>query len=379
MRQSGLCAAVRHSTAGLRRGSDRWMADRERRFDHLVVDSGPLILNSLAPAIAECLYTVPEVVAEIRDAATRDRLARASPTLTVRNPSAEALQRVRAFAKATGDLASLSVADLRVIALTLTLEMEKNGPASRAITDPLERVVHSGRPREERQKGRTAGGGEGEWVTPENFDAMKARGFDSLAPPAADEERADPGAGPAAVRVGCTSTDFAVQNVLLQMCIPVLTPEGYRVRQVKNWLLRCYGCYRTTKNMERRFCEHCGNSTLNRTSYTVDAQGQLHLFLKKNFQHNNQGTIAALPHPRPGRDGNRILLREDQKEYIQSMQRYASAQRRAERLDADSLDDRLATVFGTMQIKGAADAVYGAALPAIGFGRRNPNRPRRRA
>jgi RNA-binding protein NOB1 len=174
------------------------------------------------------------------------------------------------------------------------------------------------------------------------------------------------------------STDFAVQNVLLQMRLKAYGPEGYRIRQVKSWLLRCHACYAITRQLERRFCDKCGGATLLRTSYMVDAQGQTHLFLKRDFQYNLRGTKTPLPMPKAGRGGNTVLLREDQKEYQQAMKSYQRQEKRAAKMtDLDAIDDRLATVFGGLTFKGAAKLEM-PSQPVIGFGRRNPNQARRR-
>ncbi|PJF18366.1 hypothetical protein PSACC_01787 [Paramicrosporidium saccamoebae] len=440
------------------------------KFQHLVLDSGPIILNTVPTTLSEHLYTTPEVLAELKDVATRDRLV-LYPNLVVRNPSMEALQTVREFAKMTGDVVSLSGTDLKVVALTLTLEWEMNGVAS-ARTRPVDLKIHESQsmekktsigssklskvstaavaatsgeevsmpedkvslPKEEasvskgkeslpnsvqekeslsnsvqekeslsnsvqekeslsnsvqekaalpasesesKSKSKKTSGPtpdsnpveeeewDGDWITPDNIAMVKAKASKTLSSPAAGT-------------VGCMSTDFAVQNVLLQMRLKVYGPEGYRIRQVKSWLLRCHACYSITRQLERRFCDKCGGATLLRTSYMVDAQGQTHLFLKRDFQYNLRGTKTPLPMPKAGRGGNTVLLREDQKEYQQAMKSYQRQEKRAAKMtDLDAIDDRLATVFGGMTFKGAAKLEM-PFLPVIGFGRKNPNQARRR-
>ena len=344
------------------------------KFQHLVLDSGPLIQNSFAPTLSENFWTVPEVVSEIRDVATRERLTRLPFVLTLKNPSAKALQLVRDFSKATGDTASLSTTDIKVIALALTLELEENGDKSLVRTDPERVQVHEGRPiSKEKTSGKSKPVVDNDgWITAENIHKVKSELF---GPTLSEKQSED-----AMIKIGCISTDFAVQNVLLQMRLGLFAPEGYRIRQLKNWLLRCHACYWTTRQMERRFCDRCGNPTLIRTSYQVDEQGVTHLFLKRNFQYNNRGTIAPLPLPQGGRKGNQILLREDQKEYQKAVKSY---QRRERKLEAasnslDAMDDRFATVFGTMNIKGSASDNLTNGPPVVGFGRKNPNQARRR-
>lgn len=356
------------------------------KFGHLVVDSGPLIQNVSLTTLGNVLYTVPEVLAEIRDEATRERLARL-PVGWIRlaTPSPDALSAVREFARGTGDAASLSPVDLRVVALTLTLEQEHNQDYVLSMEPSMS--VHQGpeegRGSHERDKGKPAPGKRGKssaraddgWITPENIAQVTMASFGNDGDPEAQTS-----SSPCST-VGCISTDFAIQNVLLQMRLKAIGPEGYRIRQLKNWLLRCHACYWTTRQMERRFCDRCGNPTLIRTSYRVTDDGQVHLFLKRNFQYNNRGTIAAMPLPRGAGVGERVLfLREDQKEYQRAMRGYERQERKMARSvgDLDAIDDRLAAVFGAMSVKERGASQDGPTLPVIGFGRRNPNRARRR-
>ncbi|KUJ17559.1 putative 20S-pre-rRNA D-site endonuclease nob1 [Mollisia scopiformis] len=97
----------------------------------LVLDTGPLIKNdpsvSSLIAQAEVLYTIPAVIEEIRDVATRSRLETTlKPFLTLRSPTAASIKIITDFARKTGDLAVLSRPDIHVIALAYELECERN-------------------------------------------------------------------------------------------------------------------------------------------------------------------------------------------------------------------------------------------------------------
>merc|ERR1719334_349337 len=76
------------------------------------------------------VFTVREVVAEIRDSATKQRLQVLPYELNFRTPSTESLNVVTEFSKKTGDYKSLSAVDLRVLALTYQLEKEFGDAAS---------------------------------------------------------------------------------------------------------------------------------------------------------------------------------------------------------------------------------------------------------
>ncbi|KFY82441.1 hypothetical protein V500_10543, partial [Pseudogymnoascus sp. VKM F-4518 (FW-2643)] len=93
----------------------------------LVLDAAPLITNT--PPISTLLlqsselYTVPQVLAEIRDAAARSRLeTTVLPFLKLRTPRPASVKAVTDFARRTGDLEVLSRPDVLVLALSYELE-----------------------------------------------------------------------------------------------------------------------------------------------------------------------------------------------------------------------------------------------------------------
>ncbi|GAA5978898.1 hypothetical protein JCM10908_002726 [Rhodotorula pacifica] len=125
----------------------------QRAIKHLVVDTGALIaapVSSLRETATNYLVT-SDVVQELRDkrgrnvleeaklqlpadtlpqeegGAEKDELFRENEGFQVRDPTPESVAKITAFARKTGDLAVLSSADIRVLALCLTLELEENG------------------------------------------------------------------------------------------------------------------------------------------------------------------------------------------------------------------------------------------------------------
>ena len=111
-------------------------------------------------------------------------------------------------------------------------------------------------------------------------------------------------APPISQRVACATTDFAIQNVLLQMNLELLTIDGVRVRRLKTWVTRCAACFtiyggyddKKSKSGGRLFCDKCGSNTLQRIAASVDRNsGRLKLHLKKNYQHNTRGTKYSMP------------------------------------------------------------------------------------
>lgn len=410
-------------------------------FDHLVLDSAPLFNNSFPASLADKFYTVPAVIEEIRDESSRARLAQLPFKLETRNPSPEAMAMVTRFARATGDLSVLSATDLQVIALTVTLDLEKNGEASKMRRDPSELPkgqTHEGakeyfasrnskkkEPVEKKQNSKKKGKGgievdffdedpvdalntkmselstsivaeedddsDGEWITPDNIDNLKSTGKSEWSTEGIIEKKSKKNknikdinehSSSAAVRIACITSDFAMQNVLLQMRLELYTPDGCRVKNVKNWLLRCHACFATTRDMEARFCPKCGGPTLIRTSYMIDESGNCHMFLRSDFQYNLRGTKYNLPKAKGGRQGASLILREDQKEFQRQKEHYNRVQSKIQKnqeeaaSSLEAIDDRIAAVFGggtVAQGNRRYDSYDGLALPTVGYGRRNPN------
>ena len=107
---------------------------------HLILDSGPIIKQTPLTGTSEFYYTIPEVLKEIKDENSKLYLESLPFTILTKQPSKEAMNKsnrmnyemilnfiVLEFSKLTGDVASLSITDIKVLALTLTLEMETHG------------------------------------------------------------------------------------------------------------------------------------------------------------------------------------------------------------------------------------------------------------
>jgi RNA-binding protein NOB1 len=123
-----------------------------------------------------------------------------------------------------------------------------------------------------------------------------------LAPKNANDEATAAALGPpTSQRAACTTTDFAMQNVLLQMGLPLLSVDGMKIRRLKSWVHRCGACFRVHTDaefngMKRLFCSHCGSDMMQRIAASVDGKtGRLKLHLKKNYKQNLRGTKFSLP------------------------------------------------------------------------------------
>uniref|UniRef100_A0A2K6TZR5 RNA-binding protein NOB1 n=1 Tax=Saimiri boliviensis boliviensis TaxID=39432 RepID=A0A2K6TZR5_SAIBB len=140
----------------------------------------------------------------------------------------------------------------------------------------------------------------GGWITPSNIQQIQQ-----------ELEQCDV---PKDVRVGCVTTDFAMQNVLLQLGLHVLAVNGMLIREARSYILRCHGCFKTTSDMSRVFCSHCGNKTLKKVSVTVSDDGTLHMHFSRNPKVlNPRGLRYSLPTPKGGKYAINPHLTEDQR------------------------------------------------------------------
>uniref|UniRef100_A0A3Q3W2F7 RNA-binding protein NOB1 n=1 Tax=Mola mola TaxID=94237 RepID=A0A3Q3W2F7_MOLML len=337
--------------------------------EHVVADAGAFLKKAPLQDIGRNIYTLRDVVNEIRDKPTRRSLAFLPYQLNFREPHAEHIRLVTEFSKKTGDYPSLSATDIKVLALTYQLELEHVGsqhlnkepevkirstqrhpetplnitgfhfpskvkprrcescpcrtspdsdqfgsflfwraPLPTVDDDLLELLVsrrdtslQSGEGDEEDkpedQDQDDDGGG---WITPSNIKQVKLDSADWTAP--------------ADVTVGCLTTDFAMQNVLIQIGLHVLSINGMLIRQARSYILRCHACFKTSSNMNKVFCPHCGNKTLKKVSVTVNEDGGTKMHFSRNPKVlNARGLRHSLPLPQGGKHSNNPQLVEDQR------------------------------------------------------------------
>lgn len=461
----------------------------------IVLDSGPIIKN--APAVssllkqAESLTTIPAVIAEIRDPATRSRLETTLlPFLTIRQPNPNSVKLIADFARRTGDLPVLSKPDIEVLALAYELECECNGGDWRLRSTPGQKGTngpppdrlneHSEKPTESLAIANTEHDsshadvdqltantsslavGEDNAVPSEltaeapvessstgltasktissaseaeenanqiqNQQASETNGYSIAAsapngsehaeapptPQAADiieqisvqdleDEHTQPSedsdsegwitpsnvkrkqvreaaeattGNPQHMQVATITTDFAMQNVLLQMNLNLLSGNLQRVKNIKTFVLRCHGCFWTSKRMEKQFCDRCGQPNLTKVTCSTNAKGEFKLHLKKNMQWNHRGEKYSIPKPVSGSAntrvkgggkggwGNELILTEDQKEYQRALTQ-EKKQKQRDLMDEDYLPSIL-----------SGDRAQTGGRPKVGAGRNVNSRKR---
>ncbi|KAK5994107.1 20S-pre-rRNA D-site endonuclease nob1 [Cladobotryum mycophilum] len=408
---------------------------------------------SVLLAKAEKLYTLPVIISEIRDAATRSRVETTLlPFITLRSPKPESLKFVANFAKKTGDFAVLSRPDLEVLALGYELECERNGgdwrlrntPGQKSVNgrppqklateesqetkqegqeteqaeqtqstdetqdeqveavheeveteveaglqkldleEPInegsqvetletkqegDQVVNDSQPTEETVPPTEGEGEKGEeiteeqpievteeeeeeddddgegWITPSNLKKHQAKDSGSAGTNQSPQRT---------LQAAILTSDYAMQNVALRINLNLVTPTLARITYLKNWVLRCHGCFAVCKDMEKQFCPKCGQQTLTRTSCSTDEHGNFKVHLKRNFQWNTRGNVFSVPKPVHGSSNGRLpkhvggkngwgrdlILAEDQKEHVKQ-QDEQRRQRKKDIMDDDFLPSLL--------------------------------------
>ncbi|CAL5214790.1 unnamed protein product [Lathyrus oleraceus] len=94
----------------------------------LIVDANAVIAGGdKLHGIADKFVSVPEVLEEIRDPVSRHKLSFLPFTIQTMEPTPESINKVVKFARVTGDLQTLSDVDIKLMALTYTLEAQIHG------------------------------------------------------------------------------------------------------------------------------------------------------------------------------------------------------------------------------------------------------------
>ncbi|NXN01060.1 NOB1 protein, partial [Sylvia borin] len=196
------------------------------------------------------------------------------------------------------------------------------------------------------------------WITPSNLKQVQQ-----------DTGHCD--TAPVGVQVGCVTTDFAMQNVLLQMGLHVLAVNGMLIRRARSYILRCHGCFRTTSDMTKVFCPHCGNKTLKKVAVSVSDDGSLHMHFSRNPKVlNPRGLRYPLPAPQGGKHANNPHLVEDQRFPQQRLSR--KARQKTNVFDPDYLAGASPFAENDVHSRAAHLQLRDAALGA-GRRRLNPN------
>ncbi|UMM11228.1 hypothetical protein L5515_000613 [Caenorhabditis briggsae] len=311
------------------------MTSKGNPIKHMVIDTGAIIANRGLHTLADHYYAPPQILDELRSSEARRVWATLPFEITLREPTQNALRAVIDASKTTGDFQSLSMVDIKMIALTYDLHgqyvsekkvsettEEENKKIIEDLSEKVRKVEIDGsteadnkQEKEEAesvvedQEGLSEGDHNSEtsdesesddegWITEDNIEeTLKKLGAFEI------EEN---------MIVGCLTTDFALQNVLLAMNLSLVSLSGYRIRKLKSFVLRCRTCFTTTSVMTKEFCPSCGHKTLHKCAVSVDEDGKQQLHINWNRLANRRGLRYTLANPKGGKHAVNERLFEDQ-------------------------------------------------------------------
>lgn len=181
------------------------------------------------------------------------------------------------------------------------------------------------------------------WITPSNIKKHQA----------ADKNGATTLSGKEPImEVATLTADYAMQNVLLQIGLYLISDSLQRVRNIRTYILRCHACFEKVKDTSKQFCPRCGKPTLTRVTCSTNSKGEFQIHLKKKMQWNHRGDRYSIPKPISGSAsgkiaqgkgggkggwGHGLILAEDQKEYQRAISRSGKERRATDLMDEDYL------------------------------------------
>jgi RNA-binding protein NOB1 len=334
-----------------------------RSVKYLVTDSNAFIKGAPLHEWTENVITVRDVIREIKDAKTRQQLQFLPYEIIFREPSNDSIRHITEFSKKTGDYPSLSAADIKVMALAYQLECEEgkshggnlrsepsrtpqllgkdrgNGDIVAAVTDDINSISltdnstdsdchcddsngcqNDNKNHNNDGDGCHGDGGHGDgchvddgdldndgsdsddgngddddngWIHPDNLSVV----CESLG--GCIEQTIQYG-----TMVGCITSDYSMQNVLLQIGLNVVSIDGLLVKSLKVYSLQCKACYKICHKIGTVFCPHCGNRALIKVSVNVSSDGIVTYHSLSSKQFSRKGLRYSLPRPRGGRQPN---------------------------------------------------------------------------
>ncbi|KAL6732787.1 hypothetical protein Aduo_003508 [Ancylostoma duodenale] len=307
----------------------------EKPVKHLVLDTGAIIANVNLHEIAEHYYAPPDIVAELKSRRSKITFDILPFDVELREPSAAALKKVVEASKKTGDFVSLSLADIKVIALTYDLHCEFNGRANASVNQAPESETSMASVLEEIRLNTEQNGAVDESPSntgESNVDNKSAPSRNNLPEGFCEASDSDDDEGwitednlgkalkkmgalevEEGLNVGCLTTDFALQNVLLSMNLGLVSLNGYRIKKLKSFVLRCRACFKTTPIMTKEFCPACGNKMLHKCAVSVNEDGEQVLHINWERLANKRGLKHSLAAPKGGKHAVNEKLFEDQR------------------------------------------------------------------
>jgi len=208
-----------------------------------------------------------------------------------------------------------------------------------------------------------------EWITPDNLNTYLLAQDDQ----GHDNEKVEDNSSKISVEV--VTSDFAMQNVLMQIGIPWVSLEGVEIRQIKRFKLRCDGCKEINQRVDIEFCQKWGGHTLRKVSVFASSNGKITFFKGKRLKKNNRGVQYSIPVPKSGRDSHAMILREDQLWIGQNKLKMKEKLREEDRVK-NKIGDHFNDYVSFEHAKKNEKTTGGETT--FGYGRKNPNIPNKK-
>ena len=324
-------------------------AQKENTKSYMILDTSFFIKLTSLNLDKNNYYTTQYIVNEIRDPKARDFYQLNKNFIEIKNPTKDSIKKVSKFAKESNDLTYLSIADLSVMALAYEtikniglIEKLNKKPLNYTVIDPekFQEQINKKKEKEKDEKKINEDNkiinineedDEDDWITPENLytkldemngvhefknkkkkedDKINVINNDNNIEMNIDNDDEDK-KNKDEINVYVNTADFTLQNACMKMGIPILGVDGLRIRNIKNYILKCTVCYKFIFEIDKKFCPYCGYPYLMKIGYNIYANGEMKINDRKP-EPRKRGQIFDLPAPSTKKNGTVYILTEDQ-------------------------------------------------------------------
>ena len=324
-------------------------AQKENTKSYMILDTSFFIKLTSLNLDKNNYYTTQYIVNEIRDPKARDFYQLNKNFIEIKNPTKDSIKKVSKFAKESNDLTYLSIADLSVMALAYEtikniglIEKLNKKPLNYTVIDQekFQEQINKKKEKEKDEKkinednkiiNINEDDDEDDWITPENLytkldemngvheiknkkkkedDKINVINNDNNIEMNIDNNDEDK-KNKDEINVYVNTADFTLQNACMKMGIPILGVDGLRIRNIKNYILKCTVCYKFIFEIDKKFCPYCGYPYLMKIGYNIYANGEMKINDRKP-EPRKRGQIFDLPAPTTKKNGTVYILTEDQ-------------------------------------------------------------------
>ena len=324
-------------------------AQKENTKSYMILDTSFFIKLTSLNLDKNNYYTTQYIVNEIRDPKARDFYQLNKNFIEIKNPTKDSIKKVSKFAKESNDLTYLSIADLSVMALAYEtikniglIEKLNKKPLNYTVIDQekFQEQINKKKEKEKNEKkinednkiiNINEDDDEDDWITPENLytkldemngvheiknkkkkedDKINVINNDNNIEMNIDNNDEDK-KNKDEINVYVNTADFTLQNACMKMGIPILGVDGLRIRNIKNYILKCTVCYKFIFEIDKKFCPYCGYPYLMKIGYNIYANGEMKINDRKP-EPRKRGQIFDLPAPTTKKNGTVYILTEDQ-------------------------------------------------------------------